>query len=76
MKQKEHCISPQTYLPSTKITENLRFTKVNFGFGERSPRENTCKKLLIEGIKYVPGPGTYNLPSVFDKKRRYKVPLN
>jgi hypothetical protein len=27
-------------------------------------------------VRNFPGPGTYSLPSVFDKKRKYKVPLN
>lgn len=27
-------------------------------------------------MKGNPGPGTYKLPSVFDLKRRFKVPLN
>jgi len=68
IKQHEHCISPQTYLPSTKLTENLRYTSASFGKGIRTPNENVC-------VKSYPGPGTYNLPSVFDK-RRTKVPLN
>jgi len=69
VKQHEHCISPQTYLPSTKLTENLRYTHINFGKGTRSANENTS-------VKSFPGPGTYNLPSVFDKRRKNRVPLN
>jgi hypothetical protein len=41
MKQK-HCISPQKYLPSTKIVENLRFTKIGFGMGTRTANDITC----------------------------------
>ena len=41
LKQK-HCISPQTYLPSTKIQENCRFNNITFGKGDRSPNENPC----------------------------------
>ena len=40
---KKHCISPQKYLPSTKSTENLRFTKIGFGYGGRSANENIRK---------------------------------
>lgn len=39
----KHCVSPQKYLPSTKIVENLRFTTIGFGIGGRSPNENTRK---------------------------------
>ena len=39
--KQKHCISPQTYLPSTKQTENLRYTKIGFGYGGRTPNELT-----------------------------------
>jgi len=42
IKNSIHCISPQTYLPSTKIQQSHRFTKVTFGLGFRSPNINTC----------------------------------
>jgi hypothetical protein len=47
MKSK-HCISPQTYLPDTKIVEINRFRNisVSFGKGERSPNINPCKFFL------------------------------
>ena len=41
--KQKHCISPQKYLPSTKITENLRFTKIGFGVGDRISNDNQCK---------------------------------
>jgi hypothetical protein len=55
VKQKEHCISPQTYLPKTKLTENLRFSQVIFGIGGRSPNENTSKLHNNFRCKRVPG---------------------
>jgi len=69
IQKKKHCISPQKYLPSTKLTENLRFTNVGFGFGLRS----SCE---IKSMRSNPGPGTYSSPSIFDKKRKMRVPLN
>lgn len=77
--KQKHCVSPQKYLPSTKSLENLRFTKIGFGYGERSKNDGGKKFYFIfqfSGKNFVPGPGTYNLPSVFDKKRRMKIPLN
>jgi hypothetical protein len=45
LKKFEHCISPQKYLPDTKIVENLRFRNlsISFGKGNRSPNANPCK---------------------------------
>ena len=34
MKSK-HCISPQTYLPATKIQQNKRYSDITFGKGVR-----------------------------------------
>jgi hypothetical protein len=36
----KHCISPQKYLPSTKLEQNLRFSKIGFGIGERNNNSN------------------------------------
>ena len=33
-------------------------------------------KYFLGPRKIVPGPGAYNIPSVFDKNRKYRVPLN
>lgn len=69
LKAKKHCISPQKYFPSTKIIENMRFTSIGFGKGERTPTVNPS-------VKKNPGPGTYNLPTIFTKNRKSKFPLN
>jgi hypothetical protein len=69
----KHCISPQKYLPSTKMEQNWRFTKIGFGIGGRS---SASKNMLILVNLNNPGPGSYNLPSVFDKKRKFRVPLS
>lgn len=66
---KKHCISPQKYLPSTKFQQNLRFTTIGFGKGGRTSNENTS-------VKQFPGPGTYNLPTIFTKNKKTKIPLN
>ncbi len=47
VKNQKHCISPQTYLPSTKITENWRFTKISFGKGKKLSCDNECNTYLL-----------------------------
>jgi hypothetical protein len=42
LQKTKHCISPQTYLPSTKIQQTNRFTKITFGLGNRSPVISGC----------------------------------
>ena len=42
MKSK-HCISPQTYLPPTKIQENNRFSGISFGKGNKLMKIQTSK---------------------------------
>jgi hypothetical protein len=77
--KQKHCVSPQKYLPNTKPVENMRYTKIGFGVGGRSANDNISNNiylLLIIDTRSIPGPGTYNLPSVFDKTRKYRVPLN
>lgn len=39
----KHCISPQTYLPATKIQENKRFSGITFGKGMRINKLDICK---------------------------------
>jgi len=46
LRKQKHCISPQTYLPSTKSTENLRFTKIGFGIGKKISTPNECILIL------------------------------
>jgi len=45
-----HCISPQTYLPSTNIQQNHRFRKITFGLGKRSPTTNASINII--GLNY------------------------
>jgi hypothetical protein len=72
VKKKGHCISPQTYNPDMKCVSNTRYDdiSVGIGFGNRSLEKFLASK------SGIPGPGQYNLPSVFDLKRKYKVSLN
>jgi hypothetical protein len=67
--EKKHCISPQKYLPSTKVQQILRYTTIGFGQGERTSTDNAS-------VKQFPGPGSYNLPTIFSKGLKKKVPLN
>jgi hypothetical protein len=45
--KQKHCVSPQKYLPSTKSVENLRFTKIGFGYGERSKNDGSNQIFFI-----------------------------
>jgi len=69
--KKSHNVSPMKYLPKTKMTENNRFrnNSISFGIGLRNYE-------IIEAMDKIPGPGRYNLPSVFDKLKTGKIPLN
>jgi hypothetical protein len=49
----KHCISPQTYLPSTKMVENNRYDNITFGVGKRSPNEITSKYILYLQILLI-----------------------
>lgn len=53
---------PNSYTPNYSPAEQSRFSKVTFGFGGRP---NVTGK-----ISENPGPGTYRIPSVFDKFKR------
>jgi hypothetical protein len=68
MKYKGDVISPQKYTPSFKFAENKRYDNIKIGIGLGS--RNKSSSMLI------PGPGAYNLPSIFDKSKRTKYPLN
>lgn len=65
-----HDVSPMKYLPNTKLTENNRYRKysISFGKGLRSYEAFDSQK--------TPGPGNYNLPSVFDKRKTGRAPIN
>lgn len=64
-----HNVSPMKYLPGRKSVEMARFKNygIGIGHGKRSDQ--------VEG-KILPGPGDYNLPSLFNKGRQGKYPLN
>jgi hypothetical protein len=59
------------YLPSRKCTENNRYKTygIGIGFGKRSQDQ-------FNSTKSYPGPGNYNLPSLFDKRLQGKLPIN
>jgi hypothetical protein len=69
--KKMHDVSPMKYLPDTKIVENNRFrnNSISFGIG-------LLHFQIKEQMDKIPGPGRYNLPSVFDKRKTGKIPLN
>ena len=59
--------SPDKYNPSHKYVFQDRYQNIGFGFGNR-PDINPLKNILINN----PGPGTYVMPSVFDKFKNRK----
>ncbi|CAG9328437.1 unnamed protein product [Blepharisma stoltei] len=55
--------APNHYAPRLSLTYKSRFSGISFGFGGRynfTPKEASL----------IPGPGTYELPSKFNKKNR------
>ena len=73
IKQKKHCISPQTYFPDHHKVQNNRFEQIKFLKGKKN------SVLGNINTKAFPGPGTYNLPGIFEYKnikKRFKPPLN
>jgi hypothetical protein len=69
-KQKGHTLSPQKYKPDTNIVQNKRFIDIGIGIGIG---KKSWGKMTLNNI---PGVGSYNLPSIFDKSRKYKYALN
>jgi hypothetical protein len=69
MKYKGPVLSPQKYKPNFKTIEGTRYQniKISIGLGAKSSMCNSNKS---------PGPGDYNLPSIFDLKRKNKYALN
>lgn len=61
--------SPQQYKPSYTFTEPNRYSNITFGSKGKSIliSKNTIKN---------PGPGSYNLPSIFDLNRKYKPSIS
>lgn len=62
--QKNDIPASNAYEPKKFLTEANRFSRTSFGFG--------WKLDLAKPANYYPGPGTYKLPSVFDKCKRKK----
>lgn len=52
------------YSPKRVLTEQSRFRKITFGYGNKLD--------LAKASNDYPGPGTYKLPSVFDKCKKKK----
>jgi len=67
MKNKEHCISPQKYLPSMVSQESGRYKSPGFGYSTKLAKPSTER---------TPGVGTYNLKSVFRAKKFNREPIN
>jgi hypothetical protein len=53
---------PNTYDPVYDLSEESKFQKITFGFGSRPN--------VTGRMNENPGPGTYRIPSVFDKFKR------
>ncbi len=64
-----HNVSPMKYFPKTKNSENCRYKTYGIGIGYG-------KRGINSDMKTLPGPGSYNLPSLFDKRIQGKVPIN
>lgn len=86
LKMKKHVVSMQKYSPKMSLVENGRFKGITFGIGKRSGvgigvggniqgrgwNGNNRKG----GIRLGPGPGTYNIPGIFDRGIKCKPVLN
>lgn len=72
LKKKNHIVSMQKYSPKMSLIESGRFKEISFGFGKKVSIDNGNSKY----IKFVPGPGTYNLPGIFDRGIKSKPALN
>lgn len=70
LKLKGHCISPQAYTPKINYTLPTRFNNIKFGTEQRIVND------VRKDLKNNPGPGCYNLPQIFDLKRKRKPPIN
>jgi len=63
-------VSPQKYHPSLNFVKSHRYGNIGIGIG-------LGEKLNMKLTNTVtPGPGAYNLPSVFDKSRKLKLGIN
>ena len=64
-----HDVSPMKYLPKRKTTEGTRYKKYGIGIGYGKKSGDNFRKV-------TPGPGDYNLPSLFKKGLQGKYPMN
>lgn len=67
--KKLHDVSPMKYLPDRRIAYYDRYKKYGIGIG-------LGKRTIDDYIKLTPGPGDYNLPSLFDRRKQGKIPIN
>ncbi len=58
-------------LKDKNIGFNNRFENISIGFGKGNKIDPVNKSVVKN-----PGPGDYTLPSIFDKNRRFIIPLN
>lgn len=70
LKLKCNGVSPQTYTPNYGSVLSSRYNSVKFNIQQRVTNE------VNKEIKKNPGPGYYNLPSVFDLSRKFKPCIN
>ena len=69
LKRSNPSLSPQNYRPRLDAILSTRFKKIGIGYGTK----------MIPGNKEVlnnPGPGAYDIHSVFEEKFRKKIPIN
>lgn len=76
LKKKNHIVSMQKYSPKMSLIESGRFKGITFGFGNKVSIDNNNNNSNNKYIRFVPGPGTYNLPGIFDKGIKSKPALN
>jgi hypothetical protein len=62
-------LSPQKYAPNSKLYGDTRYSNIKISLGLGCKTTGTTND-------FIPGPGAYNLPSIFDKSRKYKYALN
>ena len=70
LKKRTHFVSMQRYSPNRNKIENKRFNKISFGYVNKN--NNSKRKLLCQ----IPGPGSYDLPRLFDVNLKKKFVLN
>lgn len=66
LKKKKYTVGMQKYHPIHTLVERRRFNGVGFGIGERNAWKSNG----------YPGPGSYNVPSIFERGLKGKLVLN